>query len=719
MTDIAFDSQEITDTTFHSPTTISEETSDYQNDAKYSKSVDLSLYQRPRVDIDVLPQEILEGIFQWLDIRSLDAAGLVCRKWNECISNDSVWRAAFVRYYGTGSFGRVSNSLSWKVEMIERYNCLRQWKKASGATHVTFKTPLPTISDFNMDFPAMRMVAFNSLSAYGAIADPSKGKVATPLLKTNGMSHHDEIMTSIAVSKFGLIYGFLNGLVAGVFFSKGTTVRTTVHFDDSHLSEVNSSWLAQDANPRSCEIGVITGDIDGTIIVWDATNGSKILDFKVGLEESSENIVYLDSDAKDKIIIGTSKGLVYLWEMSTRNLVNIGGPIYEEDFDLNLTEHTFLFETDFSGGYVVVSNGVRLLRHRIASISDQQETVMFSSHLPGLYFPDELFALAIDKSPHLNSNMSTSPKLIPGGNARHIIATDRGKNAYVWDLRAQVDVHGQIPLFHHISTPFHNPVNIGMVAINSLVFALASYQGMVVVYNLLTAKKLQLVTARFPRKIYDYSEGLPTALPYHHEPFHLKLDPDVTNPHGVIIIKGAVQYFNYGVDSSKSKVKAKGIKKRVPVKRSLHHGGPGTPRNEELLKEIDDDYLIMKEVNRDLASERRFHTPYITDGLTEEEELSYALMLSQDTPQDKDVEEAIKLSLEQEQLERENEAAHVAGSSKVAVQPKDMSDEDWEFEQALKLSMEEGGQDTMNPQQLSAEEYDEDLELALRLSMME
>lgn len=722
MTDKALlDTHDTTHDTITTPRETLDQSTFFQDDEPQPSNVDLTLYQRPRVEISSLPQEILEGVFQWLDIRSLDAAGLVCKKWNECISNDSVWRGAVMRYYGTTTFGRVTNSLSWKVEMIERHNYLRQWKKSSGATHITFKTPFYNIAHFTMDFPSMRMVAFSATSDHGLIADPSKGKIATPWLKTNGMSQSLELTSAVAVSKFGLIYGFVDGQVAGVFFSKGTTVRTFVHFDDPHFGRVTASWLAQEAGPRTCDIGILTGGKDSKVKVWNATNGTKTAEFEVGTAEDPKNIIYLDSDTKDKVIVCTDQGLVYLWEMSLQKLTHIGSPVGSD-------VSQFSCQTDFTGGYVVVSNGGTLVRHKITPNSAEQETVLFS--LPDYALESEhIYSFAMEKSPNVSSNSSTVPKLIPGGNARHVIATAMGAEVYIWNLRADTGTDGKIPLVHTVDTPFQDPIGIVAVAINSLVFAISNYQGMVVLYNLLTGKKLQLVTVRFPRRLLDFSQGIlvaPPNAPYNYTPFHLELDPDASNPHGIVVVDSAVQYFEFGVDGSKSKVKSKGIKKRTPVKRSLHHGPPGAPRNEELLKEIDDDYLIMKDVNRDMANERRERTPYVAEGLTEEEQLSYALMLSQDTPetpQDKDVELAIKMSLDHEQLQRESEAGQISSSSRSFDSPSDPNEHDWELEQALKLSMDDAvtaASSSPEPQyQESSQDYDRDLELALKLSMME
>lgn len=677
--------------------------------------VDLTVYQTPRASFDSLPEEVLIDIFQWLDIRSLDACGLVSRRWNRCISNDTVWRAAFLLNYGTLSFGRVTNSLSWKSETIERYDYLRHWKKNAAAAHVSFKLDLISITNLYVDFPAMRMIAFSTSTELGVIADPSKGKIAAPMLKTDGLVQNSAVTSCVSVSKFGVVYGFSSGKVSGVFFSKGTTVRTFVHFDLAHLFQVTCAWISKDVSPRDAEIGVVTGGEEGLVMIWNANNGTKLQEFRFSPEESLSSMIYLDSDSKSRIIIGTSEGEVYLWEKDSGNLTLIGRPI---DF-----QGYFVFETDFQGGYVLVSNGSTILRHRITNDASCMETVRFECPDGEEHFKN----IAMDKSPYLYANSSTTPKQVPGQCARYMIATGQGSRAYVWNLRASASSDGIIPLIHTVESPFHNPSDIARVAINSVVFAVSSYLGMVYVYNVLTGKRIQLVTVRFPRRLVDYNDVFPVprlALQPHeiypHAVFHLELDPDPRNPHGVVIVDAAVQYFDYGHDASKSKIKARGIKKRVPGKRSLHHSAPGLPRNEELLKEIDDEFKIMKDVHRDLAAEQRFRSPFIAEGLTEEEQLSYALMLSQDSepPKDKDVEEAIKLSLQQSSPEHSPDPGPGSSSSHARViREPGMSDEDWELQQAMVLSLQGG--DAPSSSFESSDSEEKDFELALKLSMMD
>ena len=674
-------------------------------DASSSNSyLDLSVYQKSRINIENLPPEIFVKIFQWLDIRSLDAASLVSRKWNARVANESVWRAVFETTHGTALFSRVSNSLSWKHEVIERHNYLRKWKRVAGATHISYRLRLAPASHISMDFPSMRMVAFSRMSDQGIISDPSKGSFAVPHLNTNGLTRSNEMTRSVAVSKFGLVYGFSSGAVSGVFLQKSATVRPFVSYEGQHFGKVTATWISKEISPRTSApanttISVVTGGEDGRVLIWDSIKGDLIHEFMIGSPESPEVISYIDSDSQHRIVIGTALGNVYLWkrveDQANGKLTLIGQATSQSPF--------YHFACDFTGGYAISTDGPKLWRHKITDEPSELQSHMFE--MPWNHEEEDITKLALDNSPFAYVNKNSLPKLVPGEVGKFLIAIGEGLHAYVWNMRAPANVRGLVPLMHAVPSPYAllSLPNIISIAINPVVFAVCSVLGVVYIFDVLTGKRIQLGTVRFPRNILNYDElnQLPQddTSPFHFNVFHLELDPDPEHPQGIVVVNSAVQYFEFGVSKKASKVKARGIKKKLPLNR--HSGGQGTPRNEELLKEIDDDYLVMKEVSREMAYEQRQRAPYVAEGLTEEEQLSYAMLLSQDASTtnssngntDKDVEEAIKLSLQNHDTfdnassSGYNESVGEGSSSLPSERPADISEEDWNL--VMQMSMEE------------------------------
>lgn len=666
--------------------------------------VDLSVYQKPRVNIENMPHEIFVKIFQWLDIRSLDAASLVSKKWHTRVANDSVWRAVFETTYGTTLFSRVSNSLSWKNEVIERHGDLRKWRRVAGATHISYRLRLAPASHISMDFPSMRMIAFSKISDQGIISDPSKGSFAVPHLNTNGLARNQNMTQSVSVSKFGLVYGFSTGAVSGVFLQKSATVRPFVVYEGLHFGKVTATWISKEISPRTSApanttISVVTGGEDGRVLIWDSIKGDLIHEFMIGTTEFPEVIRYIDSDSQHRIIIGTAIGNVYLWNrienQADGKLILIGKAESQSSF--------YSFACDFAGGYAISTDGPRLMRHRITDKPSEIQSVVFE--MPLNHQEDEITKIALDNSPFAYVNENSLPKLVPGEVGKFMIAISDGLHAYVWNIRAPANLCGQIPLIHAVPSPYAllSLPNIIAVAINPVVFAVCSVLGVVYIFDVLTGKRIQLGTVRFPRNILNYDElnQLPQddTSPYFFNVFHLELDPNPENPQGIVVVNSAVQYFEFGVSKKASKVKARGIKKKIPLNR--HTGGQGTPRNEELLKEIDDDYHVMKEVSREIAHEQRQRAPYVAEGLTEEEQLSYAMLLSQEVSStskpdgniDKDMEEAIKLSLQDQGTEDCTSSSHINESidtySRIShsERPADVSEQDWNL--VMQMSMQD------------------------------
>lgn len=662
--------------------------------------VDLSIYQTPPLSIENLPQELFVEVFKWLDIRSLDAASLVSTKWHERIESDALWRAVFLQTYGTQTFSRVTASLSWKTEVIERHNDLRMWKRTAGANHISSRLHIPAISHVSIDFPSMRMLAFSLLSDSGLITDPSKGTVAAPYFCTNGLTPRHDITTCVATSKFGIVHGFETGHVSGTFLQKAATVRHFVTFSGHHQGRVTAIWISKTISPRASinsnnAITVVSGGSDGQIFIWDAFKGDPISSFFVGTTENPEIITFLETDNQNRIIIGTATGLVYSWARKkgdvSGDLTLIGQP------KALLT--VYRYACDIEGGYVLVTDGNSIIRHTITDDSNKRSSVMLEMPTGLEEYDSEVVLMSLDKSPFAYVNENSLPKLVPGEVGRYLIATSGGSYAYIWNMRASVSENDVVPLIHAINSPFVDTPTISAVSINPAIFALCSPLGVVYIFNVLTGKRIQLGTVRFPRRILDYSEigeGIQesTRIADDFIPFHLELDPDPKNPQGILVVQSSVQYFEFGVNKSLSNVKSRGIKKKTPGKR--RHSSNGTPRNEVLLREIDDDVSALKELHQEIAQERRQRAPFVGEGLTEEEQLSYAMMLSQESESrpenvDKDLAEAIRLSLEQggTSTGASSFASSATSNNSVVLNsaPIDVTEKDWE--RAIQLSLEQ------------------------------
>ncbi|RKP37827.1 WD40-repeat-containing domain protein [Dimargaris cristalligena] len=77
-----------------------------------------------------LPEELLIQLFSHLPPRDLDKLQLVCRRWFYVINSETAWKAAFLRNFSKQTpFQRLSEK-SWRLEYIKRVRLLRQWSSA-------------------------------------------------------------------------------------------------------------------------------------------------------------------------------------------------------------------------------------------------------------------------------------------------------------------------------------------------------------------------------------------------------------------------------------------------------------------------------------------------------------------------------------------------------------------------------------------------------------
>jgi hypothetical protein len=202
---------------------------------------------------------------------------------------------------------------------------------------------------------------------------------------------------------------------------------------------------------------------------------------------------------------------------------------------------------------------------------------------------------------------------------------------------------------------------------------------------------------------------------------HLELDSDPASPHGIIVVRSAVQYFDLGASYDKSSIKKKGVHKKPPLPYTGGAIQSGATSRGQIEQDIEQELMLMdneeEEEDEELSEirhERRRRS--FVENMSEEEQLRYAMMLSQNQdrsrPQSQEMEEeefrrALELSAaeehntEQRPVQADDEAADTAA--------------DEELRRALELSAAEGQRDI--PQAQEAEE--EELRRALELSAAE
>lgn len=609
-----------------------------------------------------LPSEILIDIFSWLDLSSLKVAATVCTNWQHIVNDDSLWRKIFCMSFGNESFfSRLTSSVSWRVEYAERVNALRRWKRDSLNTRgiITFKIPIYFISSYAVDFVGMRVITYSLIRNQGFAADLTKGRLGYPCIKPQIVDEY----TSVVSSKFGMAFGYADGTISTITFSRRTSVRDYKNFMGAHHNPVMALWTCQNVSPRTDKVvSLVSGDDMGMVKGWSFTTAELLFEFALpsykvpanngfGLEPNSDApamVHVIECDAENTVVVLDLFGRIFRYNVEKKELKFIAqidpiGPILYSPKK---------FTVDFVAGYLLALQNDHILRIKIdvgaesIDTNDQQEGEMVK------FVTEEQRAIngfALDESNFTGVTTSSTPKLLPGQGGRLIVAFTATNNVYLWNMRERpvTQPYGTAlvirPLWK-VDKPFGSVCDIEAIAVNSLVFAVCSTWGRVLIYNILTAKMVRQANKRISRKVWDFSS-------FSMHSFNVELNPDATKCNGVVVIDDIVQYFSYGgglegsvngstTTTAGKKSKNKGIKKRV-LGGHLQRNSNDTnaTNNVEILKEMEDDYEVAQELIRkrkeDDAEARRYgemtrDTAFL-DEMSEEEMIRYAMLISNDS----------------------------------------------------------------------------------------
>uniref|UniRef100_A0A060TCK2 ARAD1B17050p n=1 Tax=Blastobotrys adeninivorans TaxID=409370 RepID=A0A060TCK2_BLAAD len=689
--------------------------------------------------VGTLLPEVLIEIFSQLPPGELDACSLVCRHWHDVLVDDASWRGSFERMFSVREFTRVSQSVKWRTELLSRLDYVHKWRKGT-AKNISFNGQVSRISHVFPDFAHSRAVLFAQSIGAGVVADPTKGKLANPRLYTDKSLQVTSDVVSVDGSRFGMLYGMVDGAVRTILFSQDTRIHDYVVMKQRHETAVTTVWINHHESPRQNNtdtrqfFGALTGDMNGNILSWDLEEGELMRSYSTG---DSSPVVHITCDhRRDCVLVAQASGAVSALFGLDKEFVSLGTvktPIGPS------RNHVSLFQADFVSGFVLYANSDVICRISIVDSPEKSRAQYYN-------FEGHVTAVAMDSTMSQQSGIINRD--VPGKNARYFAAATSTEHVYVWKLQQEPNDFGEIRPLRVTMSPFQvdSPGLHGVtaLALNSLVLLLGSYNGVTIAYELLTGEYLRIVSSRFSKRALNLrTMGHPDQTETGLVPITaLEIDDNAANPHGIIIVGSAVQYFDFGADLETSGVKKRGVKKK---RRGPHftYDSNDVSRS-ELNREIEKDIELMgiedEEVRELRQHNERMDELFGAEGLSEEDQVQYALMLSQDAhkgrqtqqvalDEDEEVNRAIQMS-----LENSSDSYHSSPN-----ELGNADDEDEELKRAIELSLADApAEDTLDDEPTSSRsaetaaikreltqlrpgdpDYDEDLDFALRLSLAE
>ncbi|CAO3638319.1 unnamed protein product [Cunninghamella blakesleeana] len=238
-----------------------------------------------------------------LDPLSLATAAKTCRYWRHIITDDTCWKKAFLSYFGELPYRRLRSD-SWKSEYILRTHLIRKWEKGRGAI-MTFNPKIGSIDEVFVNFKDPSMLAASKEQGVASRCNPNTGKMEKDLLygSEEGMPHQ---VTAIKMDGNRILWGFSSGVITMNIRAKTLVRRQFKTFSDLHQGAVQALCL-----PSFVPDIVLSAGDDNVIKIWSLSTGSSIKN----LYGSITPPTCLEATSDHHIIAGYTNGTIVVWDL--------------------------------------------------------------------------------------------------------------------------------------------------------------------------------------------------------------------------------------------------------------------------------------------------------------------------------------------------------------------------------------------------------------------
>lgn len=575
------------------------------SDKNFIEAEDDSQVQNGGISLNLdLPDEIWLEVFSELDIADVDNILLVSSRFR-AIADDAAYREIFKREFGQDRFNRTTTSLSWRSELIARTEALRKWRRGGGGSHakpnISCTPGIREISLVEPGFDTQRSIVFSQDDSVGMVVDHTRGKTAKPRLGTDQSLQPHNGTNCISASRFGMIFGMVTGRVSGLTFSHDMRSRSYVKMDKFHNGAVTDAWINQESAPSSTQISALTVGSDGIIFSWDLETGKAIeqYDMKIPLLK-----VGVTEGLKKRIITVNVKGEIKVLDPESKLVSTLG----------KLQQFTPEKEVFFQivGEVAITAQGQHVARFDL-----QGSCVNFNLHFVG-------------SSPNVTA-MAVDQTIFPSW------ITSRGAPGDNWSLFAVADDHWNIHIYAGLTrgagpsserasvvdceplliVQHDNPIE--SMSMNSVVLLVSTKMGATSMIDVLTGRNLGNACgeAHYRPRRGAFVQGESRTF----------VDPNPLNAQGMTAVGSVLMYFDLGAKLNTS-IKKKGVQQDPRrLAQARRRGSTGSHETSGLL--LKNTIQNELEVMADEDDHNEHLSQFVTNEMSEDEELEYALMLSQ------------------------------------------------------------------------------------------
>ncbi|KAI7848846.1 WD40-repeat-containing domain protein [Circinella umbellata] len=256
-----------------------------------------------------LSVEIITHVFARLDPTSLATVAKVCQHWRYIATDDACWKSAFLAYFGSFPFKRLRKD-SWKSEYILRTHLIRKWEKGRG-TVIQFNPKIGSIHSVSVDLENAYMMVASAERGQAVKCNPTTGSVDRHIL----YSTDDGVplrVNAVKVEGQRILWGFDAGYITMTNRPKSVVGRQLRVFADFHQGAVTALALP----PFITDIVLSAGE-DGAVKIWDVPTVTCAKSF-VGIVDTP---TCLEVTRDYRILAGYSNGTVVVWNLRVDHLV--------------------------------------------------------------------------------------------------------------------------------------------------------------------------------------------------------------------------------------------------------------------------------------------------------------------------------------------------------------------------------------------------------------
>ncbi|KAG0170173.1 hypothetical protein DFQ30_002806 [Apophysomyces sp. BC1015] len=231
---------------------------------------------------------------------------------------------AFEAFFGTLPYKRLLPE-SWKSEYVLRTHLIRKLEKGRG-TIMSFNPKVGPIDDIFVDFESSLMVAASTEQGVAVKCNPATGKLDRHLL----FSTDEGVPLQLTAIKMDrILWGFGAGFITMTMRAKsigdGRQLRV---FTDFHLAAVKSLAL-----PSFTQEVVVSGSEDGEVKIWDVASKSCAMNL-FGIAPGPTCIEV----TQDYIITGYVNGSVVIWSVHVNRVAADHRARLRDPSDVSQTE---------------------------------------------------------------------------------------------------------------------------------------------------------------------------------------------------------------------------------------------------------------------------------------------------------------------------------------------------------------------------------------------